>query len=228
LSADGILIPNLRQYSVVSYNTVLKIQSFILTCLACHILVSCNQKGGEKSNISKKDSLVLEVRFHPAFEENAEATLLKTDSARIFKILIRNNFRADKSEDTFWFKMIYLTSQEYLQIDSTLIKLCRQNIARKNYVTMDGIGISTLLVDKTDTNGIYFHSPHKNSDSIGYDFSKSLFEIFKNTFQDTLITDYFDDLETYIDESKPQKTDPRRKIDQLRMEKYHWSFQRSK
>ena len=170
--------------------------------------------------------MVLEVRFNPAFEENAEVTLLKTDSARTFTILIRNNIRVDKGEDTFWYKRIDLTGQEYLQLNSTLVNLCKQKVARKNHVAMDGLGISSLLVDKTDTNAIYFHSPHKNTDIIGYNFSKSLVRIFRNTYKDTLSTDYFDDLETYIGESKMRKTNSTRKIDQLRMEKYHWSFQR--
>lgn len=171
---------------------------------------------------------MLEIRFHPAFEENAEVTLLKTDSAQIFKILIKNNFRVDKSEDTFWFKKIHLTNQEYLKLDSTLIKICKQKVARKNYVVFDGIGISSFLIYKRDTNSIYFHSPDRQSDSAGYNFSKSLFEICKSTFQDTLINDYFDDLETYIDKSKLHKTSPKSKVDQLRIEKYHWSIQRSK
>lgn len=84
------------------------------------------------------------------------------------------------------------------------------------------MAISAILINKQDTNTIYFHSPQK-TDSIGYHFTKSLIDILSNTFRDTLISQYFYDIETYIDDSKFHTADPKRKIDQLRMKKYNWS-----
>jgi len=171
---------------------------------------------------------MLRVWFSPAFEENSEVMLLKTDSSQMIQILLNNNSRIDKSEDTFWFKKIHVTNHEYSKLDSTLVKMCKQKILRKNHVVLDGMGISSLYIYKKDTISIHFHSPSKIEDSIGYSFSKSLFEILKNTFQDTVVTDYFNDIESYIDESKWRRADPKRKFDQLRMKKYNWTIQIAK
>ena len=203
------------------------IRNFILIIITYFTLPSCNHKNNATTEIDKNDSLMLKVFFHPSFHENSEVLLLKSDSINIIQLLIKNNFRVDKQEDTFWFKKIYLTTQQYLKLDSTLIKICKQKQEIKNNTALDGMRISSLLTYKRDTNIISFLALSKKEDSIHYNFTKSLFEILKNTFQDSLITDYFNDIEEYIDESKFRRADPKKKIDQLRMKKYHWTIRSS-
>ena len=88
------------------------------------------------------------------------------------------------------------------------------------------MGISSVLIHNKDTIAISFHGPSKDSDSIGYNFSKSVFEILKSSFNDTLVSQYIDDIEAYIDESKWRRADPKRKIDQVRMKKYNWTIRK--
>jgi hypothetical protein len=205
---------------------MISLLKYLLSIVPLLIVVSCKQNNTIKPKIFKNDSLVLKINFHPAFEENSETILWNLDSTHGIKILIKNNFRVDEKEDTFWFKNVSLTNQQYSELDSTLIKMCRRKVARKEYIGLDGMGISTLLTSKTDTNAIYFWSPSKKSDSVGYIFTESLFRILRNAFQDTLVNQYFNDLEEYIDESKFHKADPKREIDQLRMKKYHWTIRK--
>ena len=106
------------------------------------------------------------------------------------------------------------------------MKICKQKISVKRNVVLDGMAISSLLINNGDPNGIYFHSPSQQGDSVGYHFTKSLFSILQNTFQDTVVNQYLYDLETYIDESKWHIADSNRKIDQLRMKKYYWSIRK--
>lgn len=83
---------------------------------------------------------------------------------------------------------------------------------------------NSMLVANDDTNTIAFFSPNRKDDSIGYFFAESLFSSLKRTFQDPIIYEYFDDVEVYIDDSTFHRADPKRKIDQMRMEKYHWTI----
>jgi hypothetical protein len=206
---------------------MMKFPKFQVIILSILLIASCAQDDSRKPKVAETDSLVLKVYFNPAFEENSETTLWSYDSTQGIKILIKNNVRVDEKEDTFWFKSISLTKQQYLQLDSTLIKMCRRKTNPKTYTVFDGMGIETLLTNKADTNSIYFWSPSKKTDSIGYVFTKSLFKIIGNTFHDTLINEYFNDLEGYIEESKLLKAERIRKIDHLRIKKYNWTIRKT-
>jgi hypothetical protein len=86
--------------------------------------------------------------------------------------------------------------------------------------------INTRLTYNSDTNHIGFRSPDRKSDSIGYAFSESIIRSLEKAFQDSIVNEYFEDIEPYIDESKTHPADPNRKIDQLRMKRYHWTIRK--
>lgn len=203
------------------------IQTLWLLGLVCVAGSSCSREKDKERRANGNDSLILKIRFTPAFEEHSEILLSKADSVKFIQILIKNNSSVDPTEDTFWYKRIYLSNQQYLKLDSTLVKECSQKpIYRKKDRVVDGMGISSFLISNADTTSINYHSPHREEDSAGYAFSKSLIDILRNTFPDTLITEYFNDIDVYLDDSKWHRADPKGRIDQLRMKKYHWTIRK--
>ena len=190
---------------------------------------SCHDGAASKSIPAKSEELELKIAFYPAFNEKSEISLVSIDSSKYIQILLRNRETAVIRPDTFYWKKIELTSPQYAELDTTLITLCRQKLGvhyKKGWV--DGMTFNTMLRMNSDTNTIGFFSPNRNDDSIGYFFAESLFTSLKRVFQEPIINEYFDDIEIYIDESKHHRADPKRKIDQMRMEKYHWVIRNPK
>src|SRR6185437_6223831 len=100
----------------------------------------------------KSDSLLLDISFEPAFNEHSETIFLSSDSTKSIQILIRNDVRADTSQDTFYFRRIYLSNKQYIHLDSTLIRLCQQKLGAKYWTgCCDGMTINTRFIYKSDT-----------------------------------------------------------------------------
>jgi hypothetical protein len=198
---------------------------FHIIIIAAFAVVSC--KGKVDGRPSKYGSLMLKISFKPAFTEPSETILTRSDSEKSIQILLRDQLSADAKQDSFWFRKIYLSDQQFTDLDSTLISPCKQKISDKNTLKgVDGMNISTLLTIGGDTNFIHLWSPLRNEDSIGYQFTETLLTVLKRTFQDTLANEYFTELEEYIDASKWHSADPKRKIDQIRMKKYGWRIRK--
>src|ERR1044071_1051884 len=146
------------------------IQKFLRTFLGTLISLSCNQSNHENHKDSTNGPLILNIELSPAFYEHAETVLFKSDSHQFIQILLRNDVRADRSEDTFWFKKIYVNDSQFENLNSQLIAICRQKVINNlsGQSGVDGIGISSRLITKGDTNSIFFWSPTYAEDSIGY------------------------------------------------------------
>ena len=187
---------------------------------------SCNQITQERHKETRGDSLTLKISLKPAFYEHSETMLFKSDSLKFIQILLRNYIGADRTQDTFWFRKVYLDNKQFDALESSLIKTCSQKLSQKDRQKgVDGMTISSKLINRGDTNFISFWNPTYNEDSIGYFFSDSIFKIVPSIFKDSLITEYFNELEEYIDNSKSHHADAKRKIDQLRMKKYNWKIE---
>lgn len=187
-------------------------------------MASCKENGSGRP--PKNDSLVLRISIHPAFAEWSE-TLLKRSSENSVQILLRDQLSADRNQDTFWFRKIYLSDRKFSELDAGLIVSCQQKISTKSTPKgVDGMTINTLLTIGGDSNFIHFWSPEKNGDTIGYRFTETLLTVLKRTFQDTVANEYFNEPEEYVDDSKHHPANPKRKNDRLRMEKYGWKIQK--
>lgn len=207
----------------------ISLRKFILLLAGLILATGCHQGNAPKSKSGKPDGLQLKIAFRPAFNERSEISLVSTDSTKHIQILLRNQETAVIRPDTFYWKKVELPTQQYSELDTTMIQLCRQKLGihyKKGWV--DGMTFNSILITNSDTNTIGFFSPDRKNDSIGYFFSESLFTSLKKAFQDSVVDEYFDDIEVYIDESKLHRADPKRKIDQMRMEKDHWTIQDSK
>jgi hypothetical protein len=211
-----------------SKDTISPMRKFTLIFGGFILTAGCHQGNAHKSKQVSSDELRLKITFRPAFEEKSEIDLVSSDSTKHIQIVLRNHVTAAIRPDTFYWKKIDLSDQQYSALDTTLIKLCRQNLAvRDSLKWVDGMTFSSILTSTNGTNTIEFFCQDRKNDSIGYSFAESLMGTLRNTFQDSVITEYFDDIEVYIDESKFHRADPRRKIDRMRMEKYHWTIQNS-
>ena len=192
------------------------------------IFLSCghnskdNKMAGIKLNDVKNDSLIFITIFQPSFTEYSTIKLIKIGTVQTLEILIKNNYKIDKTQDTFYYKKIKISKDQFDKIDTSLIQKTKIKYEEKHNVGFDGMSILFQSVNKSDTILIRFWSPDKNDEIFGYTLTKASIENFKACFNDAIIADYLDDVETYIDESKVQTLfKKKRVIDKLRAKKYH-------
>jgi hypothetical protein len=219
-------MPPHRQCFNVSCNTMNSFQKYLSLSIFALISVHCNNSKRQTYNRNESDSLLLKIQIKPAFEEHSEIVLFKTDSIQYIKILLENYAAVDIPKDTFWFRKINLNEKEFQTLDSSLIRMCKQKdgFNTPRFKSVDGMTISSTLIDSRDTNHISLRCASLKADRAAYFFSRNILRILQLTFQDSLLTDYFNEMEEYIDPSKDHKADPKRKIDQLRIKKYHWTI----
>lgn len=169
------------------------------------------------------DTLIFTTLFEPAFEEVSLIKLFKIDTVIRLQILIKNNRRIDESQDTFYYKTISVSENEFTKIDTCLLRKTKIKYSPKQSIGFDGMSISFELIENGNTSRIGFWNPGKKDEIFQYEMTKTAISNFKSLFSDQVIGEYFDDLETYIDESKALTHSINiREIDELRIEKYNW------
>jgi len=200
-------------------------QKISFTILGLLIFSACQQN---PKNITTKDQEIFKVFLNPSFDERAEIALSKTENDQNISFLIsprvmgRDIIIGEKITDTFYHKSILLSKSQYTIFDSLVIQKTKIKQPHQWTGCCDGMPVTFLLIKGTDSSGLFFRSPAvDNPDSSGYRITKSAIDQFRVLFKDSLITDYFYDIESYMDNSKAHKPDPKRKIDQLRMRKYN-------
>lgn len=77
------------------------------------LTVSCNNGASSTSISGRSDELQLKIAFHPAFNERSEISLVSKDSTKNIEILLTNRETAVIRPDTFYWKQVELTSQQY-------------------------------------------------------------------------------------------------------------------
>ncbi len=184
--------------------------------LGCSFL-GCVERGSE----DKISPAILTINFTPSFHESSETKLIIEDQTKTIQILINNSPASDKPLDTFCFRKVSLTNKLYEQLDGKLIHLCKRKYSTEREYGFDGINISSTFIDNGDTNRIFFWSPREENKE-GYKFSKAVISVLKETFQDSIINQYFDDVSLYLGDPGNQTNKPPRAIDGLRKKKYNW------
>jgi hypothetical protein len=207
-------------------NTMAALKTITIRVILGLILLGCQQPN--KSDLSREEegSVSIKLSFKPAFNEHSEIQLTSSKEAKLLRILVKNDLRADSKQDTFWFKEYNLQAENLEGFDSMLITICNTKIPLRYPVINDGITISSEIRSKSNSNFIYLRSPAKNGDSLGYSFSKLVIDIVRECANDTIILQYFDDLESYNDKSKWRRADSSKKIDRLRMDRYGWTIKK--
>ena len=156
------------------------------------ILLGCEEI--HKKEGVKKDTIFLKAFSSPAFIEKAEVTLSKIDS----------NERI-----------------QFQKLDSELLqKIITAHSIHKGI--RDGIGFHFTFAHNGDTSTLSFSNPFGNTDTAAFKMIISSFANYRLIFKDTIINEYLDDAETYIDYSKKDLLSKgNRAIDSLRKIKYH-------
>jgi len=187
------------------------------------ILTSCREVP-ESTNQSR--FLQFKASLHPAFNELAEIVLSQHDSLYKITVLLKEISRGDSEPDTFYYTSQTISRKVFHSFDSAVIQKTFIDQPKQWEGCCDGMPVYYSTANTSDTSNLYFRNPDKRSDTIGYRITKSLIDLLKMDFNDSIVNEYLDDIESYMDESKFHRVDPKRGIDQLRMKKYGWSIQR--
>lgn len=170
---------------------------------------------------SKKKPIQLKITFTPAFDEGSDVVLLNSDSLKTLQILIRDNFRFDEREDTFYFKKISLSESQLNLLDSCLLRVIRTQGSYEHCCGIDGLRINYAFVDASDTIHVSLFSPRMKIDSLGNRLFSTSIQSLGSVFNDSLINEYFEYLRSYADvglDSLLVRSD--RLINRLRRVKY--------
>jgi hypothetical protein len=166
--------------------------------------------------------VTFKVFLYPSFDEKAEVVLSKNDTGQKMNCLILYRQWEKKSIDTFYFKEISLSNRQYVNFDSLVIQ--KTKIAQPNQWTgcCDGMPVLYLLIQNGDTSQLHFRSPEINKpDSSGYNLTKATIDNLRALYNDSVITDYLHDIESYMDGSKKHiRQDEHRAINRLRKIEY--------
>lgn len=193
-------------------------QRIFLTLLLLLILSACGQR---HTLNSQNNILTFKVLLNPSFDEKAEVVLTKIDTQQTIQFLLLDRELPNKPTDTFYFKRISLTKDQFDNFDSLIIQKTRINQPHQWAGCCDGMPVTYLLIRGTDTSKLYFRSPYIKSDSSGYQITKTTIDQLRILYKDSVITDYLHDIESNMDNTKHHiQRNENRVINRLRKIKY--------
>jgi hypothetical protein len=163
------------------------------------IFIACKQRDNA---YTKKPTHIFKMWLNPSFGESGEIVLSKINSAHEIQILLTEIERPNRPSDTFYYKKSYLTKDQFDKFESEVIQKIMIKQPRQPEGIRDGMSVNFMLIDK-DTSRLYFRNPSIHSDTLGYNVTKYAIDNFRLFFNDSVITDYLDDIESYMDNSKP-------------------------
>ena len=187
-----------------------------ITCLS--ILLGCGQT--EKS--VEQDDLFFKSQISPAFDEQAEITILKDGRTYKTRFVLKDAYANDKPADTFYSKAVVLSESQFHKVDTELIQRVIAGHSIEKPGIRDGIWFGFTFIHNGDTSKLSLDNPQKEVDPAAFEIIQKEMDNFQAIFNDTIINDYLYDIQTYIDNSK--KDSPlkgKRAIDSLRRIKYN-------
>jgi len=194
-------------------------QKKLLTIPILSLLFSCGEI--QQRPRIKKDTLFFKTLIYPSFIEGAEVTLSKGENGQKIEFLLKKISRQDRVSDTFYYKALALSKNQFDSLDTTLIQKTFIRNSDKAKGIRDGIYIDFTMIHNADTSHLNLDNPNLEIVSSGYQITKNAFDKFRQIFNDTIINDYLDDAESYIDKTKKgiRRTD-KRSINKLREIEY--------
>jgi hypothetical protein len=169
----------------------------------------------------KKDNLSFTVLLNPSFHERATIELSKTDGKQQIQLLIKDRPRGGEKQDTFYYKTILLSKGEFDKFNANIIQKTKIKQPPQWEGCCDGMPVNFLLIQNNDTSRLYFRSPDIKRDTLEYRITKTTVDNLRSLTRDSIINDYLDDIEWYMDESKrPVQWKDNRAINKLRKIEY--------
>jgi len=195
-------------------------QKILLTICISILLFSC---GHNQEPELKTNTLIFKVLINPSFQEIAEVTLHKADDKQEMRFFLKQFFIPNKSQDTFYFKTVALSVDQFDKFNSEVIqKIKNVKSSYQKVVINDGMPVRFTLIQNNDTSQLYFRNPDSRFDTSGYKITKTAVDNLRLIFKDTIINDYLDDIEANMDNTKTSihATD-NRAINKLRKIEYN-------
>jgi len=195
------------------------ISTLFLFLISCSDNAQNNQDGHIKSG-----QTVLTTSFNPAFEENSEIVYSVNELSQNLSMLIKSKDGDRFHNDTFLYRAKVLINNEVRFLDSMIVKLMPiPTVDRKDKIS-DGITINFDLIRNGDTVKRHFVSPTKSENVVGFIITSNAVNAFTSIFNDSLVSDYFVDIYSYINDSAILPNPTVRPIVKLRMAKYGWKL----
>jgi len=170
--------------------------------LAISVLSIFSACGHDASTVFKKDNLTFKSYLYPSFIKTAEITVTKNDGKNKIQFVIMNHEIINRPADTFYQKNFLLSLNQFEKLDSEVIEKIKIKQPHQWEGCCDGMPVRYLLINGNDTASLHFRSPDIRSDSSGYNITKSMIDNFRLIITDTVINDYLEDIESYMDNSK--------------------------
>jgi hypothetical protein len=174
-------------------------QKILYTLFILIIISACKHQTGADV---RKDFITFKGHFDPSFDESASFVLSKINSNLQIKFLIMGDQRRNKAKDTFYCKTVSLTKNQFDEFDKKVVQRTKIKQPKQWTGCCDGMPVSFQLIQNSDTSEIYFRNPDIKSDTIGYRITKLTVDNLKSLLNDTIINDYLDDIESYMDTVK--------------------------
>jgi hypothetical protein len=173
-------------------------QRTFLTLLILLTLFACRQR---QSLNTQNNILTFKVFLYPSFDEKAQIVLTKIDTQQVIQFLLLDREFANKTIDTFYFKKAILTKEQFDSFNSLVIGKTQIKQPHQWTGCCDGMPVEYLLIQGIDTSNLHFRSPDIKSDSSGYQVTKAAIDQFRILFKDSVISDYLNDVESYMNEN---------------------------
>jgi hypothetical protein len=154
------------------------------------LLIACGQPNSKPDSLDRR----LEIVFWPAFTEHSHVTV-KGDSVTI--LLDKHPFfELTMGLDTFYYRRIVLQKQQAEYFDSAILKKAYSLRQEPKQPGRDGMGIyfSRFSSNKVDT--LDYLNPSTGSE--GHSLSVESIRFLKDSFQDSVLSPYFDELREYL------------------------------
>jgi len=174
-------------------------QNLFLILIVSISLIACRQR--HRREVKNGAVVVFNIALYPSFHETAEIFVSNGDSLSQIRYLLKSRQTAIKRPDTFYFKTIPLTVSQFERLDSTVIEKIKIKQPHQWTGCCDGMPVEFKLIQNHDTSRLYFRSPG-GSDTIGYKITKAAIDNLREIYKDSVIDDYLDDIESYMDASK--------------------------
>jgi hypothetical protein len=173
-------------------------QKTILIPLLILGLLACRQKSSDNH---KNDTLSFTVSIYPSFDETAKFILFKVDTVQQLRCIMLDGNRNDRHADTFYTKTILLSNEQFNTFDTAVIQKTRIKQTPQHEGCCDGINFQFLVTHHNDTSLLRFGNLSIRSDTIGCRIINQTLDNLASLFKDSIITDYFNDVKSYIYDS---------------------------